>query len=81
MRHHHTNGSVNNPCVLWKFQLSEKLVLYHAKMAMEFNLNLISLSANPTKMVKHTQAKQNCLSVFDHFVKLALNGLLICQKF
>ena len=25
-------------------------------MAVELNLNLISLSANPTKIVKHTQA-------------------------
>ena len=38
------------------------------------------LSASPHKMVKHTQTihrqkPTNCLSVFDHFVGLALKGL------
>ena len=38
------------------------------------------LSANPTKWSKHTQTirrqqSMNCLSVFDHFVNLALKGL------
>ena len=37
--------------------------------------------ANPTKMVKHAQTIRqllatNCLSVFDHFVGLALKGLI-----
>ena len=40
------------------------------------------LSANPHKMIKHTQTIRcqqlsNCLSVFDHFVGLALKGLRI----
>ena len=43
-------------------------------------LNLNSLSANSTKMVKHTQTicqllPTNCLSVFDHFVGLVFKGL------
>ena len=38
------------------------------------------LSANPHKIVKHTQTIRrllptNCLSVFDHFVGFALTGL------
>ena len=38
------------------------------------------LSANPNKMFKHTQTIRpllptNCLSVFDHFVGMALEGL------
>ena len=37
------------------------------------------LSADPTKMVKHTQTigklSTNCLSVFDSFVGLVLKGL------
>ena len=28
-------------------------------------------------MVKHTQKQTNCLSVFDHFVGLALKGLMV----
>ena len=45
------------------------------------NISLINpLSANPHKMVKHTETVHcllftNCLSVFDHFVGLALKGL------
>ena len=40
------------------------------------------LSANPHKMVKHSQAIRrllptNCLSVFDHFVGLASKGLML----
>ena len=35
-------------------------------------------------MVKHTetirrQKPTSCLSVFDHFVELALKGLIVCQ--
>ena len=45
-------------------------------MCIKFNY----LSAIPNKMVKHTQAicrqkPTNCLSVFDHFMGLALKGL------
>ena len=37
---------------------------------------LNSLSANPTKWPNtHTHLPKNCLSVFDHFVILALKGL------
>ena len=40
------------------------------------------LSANPAKLQKHTQTIRrqkptNCLSVFDHFVGLALKGLML----
>ena len=43
-------------------------------------LKLPFISANPTKMVKHTQTicRQQpiyCLNVFDHFVTLVLKGL------
>ena len=43
------------------------------------------LSTNPTKWVKHIQAIRrllptNCLSVFDHFVELALEGLSSVQR-
>ena len=41
-------------------------------------------SANPIKMVKHTQTVSwqkltNCLSVIDHFVGFALKGLTISK--
>ena len=44
-----------------------------------------SLSANPTKMAKHTQTipwqqPTNYFSVFDHFMGLALKGLIYCQN-
>ena len=50
----------------------------------ELNINLewvSPLCANPTKMVNHTQEiprllPTNCSSVFDHFVGLALKGLI-----
>ena len=43
--------------------------------------NVNSLSANLHKMVKHTQTihcllPMGCLSVFDHFVRLALERLI-----
>ena len=42
-------------------------------------------SASPHKMIKHTQAIRrqqptNCLRVFDHFVVLALKGLIKTYK-
>ena len=42
--------------------------------------NFLPLKRQPHKMVKHTQTIRwllptNCLSVFDHFVELALKGL------
>ena len=44
-----------------------------------FDSYFYPLSANPTKWFKHTQTicwlLPNCLSVFDHFVMLALKGL------
>ena len=47
------------------------------------NLSL-PFKRKPHKMVKHTQAicrqkPTNCLSVFDHFVGLALKGLRRCK--
>ena len=39
---------------------------------MGYCMEKLTLSANPHKMVKHTQKLPNCFSVFDHFVWLAL---------
>ena len=44
----------------------------------------LTLSASTLQMVKHTQTirrllPMNYLSVFDHFVGLALKGLRLCQ--
>ena len=40
------------------------------------NNSVNPLSANPTKWSNtHKEFVGNCLSVFDHFVKLALKGL------
>ena len=36
------------------------------------------LRGNPSKMVKYAQT--NCLSVFDHFVVLALKGFKDCSQ-
>ena len=46
------------------------------------SLNLKPFKRQPHKMAKHSQTIRrqkltNCLSVFDHFVKLALKGLTI----
>ena len=45
-------------------------------------LNCYPFKHQPHKMVKHTQTirwllPRNCLSVFDHFVKLALKGWIL----
>ena len=50
---------------------------------MEFFEKIVNpLSAQPHKMIKHTQTIRrllptNCLSVFDHFAGLALKGLKV----
>ena len=51
------------------------------KMSIVFNLFLNPLGANPTKWSNRLKRfvgnfPTNCLSVFDHFVKLALKGLI-----
>ena len=53
----------------------------YVKTHME-DLGVNPLSANPHEMVKHTQTirrllQTNCLSVFDHFVGLALKELKV----
>ena len=52
-----------------------------------FFLHLEPFKRQPHKIVKHTQLTQtirwqklkNCLSVFDHFVGLALKGLMFLE--
>ena len=39
------------------------------------NFNLHRLSANPQKWSKNGQTLKQCLSVFDHFLELAVNRL------
>ena len=56
----------------WKTERNKKTPFYF------YTINPLSL--NVTKMVKHTRTihlllPTNCLSVFDHFVGLALKGL------
>ena len=56
-------------------------MIYFALIFGEKSLEVIKpLSANPTKMVRHTQTigrllPKNCLSVLDHFLELALEKL------
>ena len=54
---------------------------FHTKPFLHFN----HLSANPAKWsntLKHVVGKlpTNCLSMFDHFVKLALKGLIVFSE-
>ena len=56
------------------------------KLISEITYDISPLSANPTKwsnILKQFVGKlpMNCLSVFDHFVKLALKGLLTLSGF
>ena len=51
-----------------------------------YELKFNSLSANSTKMVKHTQTipwqqPTNCLSVIDHFVGLVLKELIVQETY
>ena len=60
----------------WKTERNKKTPFYF------YTINPLSL--NVTKMVKHTRTihrllPTNCLSVFDHFVDLALKGLSLYQ--
>ena len=81
------NGLLFKNIILWKtlFKLSHRFIFIyrigHYFIKMYFNL----LSANPTKWsntLKRFVGKlpTNCLSVFGHFVILALKGLIILYK-
>ena len=63
---------------LWRIAY-ENWYVTHPLPKVIFDSYFYPLSANPTKWFKHTQTicwlLPNCLSVFDHFVMLALKGL------
>ena len=67
-------------------RFSEKVILISEvikSVTAIFTHHALSEHHQPHKMVKHTQAirrlfSTNCLSVFDHFVRLALNWLRLC---
>ena len=56
------------------------LSIFTCKWLVEITYIVLYFKCKPHKMVKHTQTIRrqkptNCLSVFDHFVGLALKGL------
>ena len=74
--------NIIKPLLTWSVHLTSNLQITLGLV----KLNLLNhLYANPTKWPNtHKQfvgkLPTNCLSVFDHFVKLALKGLIYCTK-
>ena len=59
---------------------TDRLILTSGFLIKEFKNSKLQVMGQPHKMVKHThtirwQKPTNCLSVFDHFVRLTLKGL------